>query len=131
MRRGWFAFEGDGVGALEYGAFAVDGLAHAVDDAAKPAFVRHDGGRFILDNGAAAETDAIKRAEGHEQRVAVFEADDFAGDVIAVMGAQMAHRADGQRGAEARDFHEEAENLGDFAIHFGCGDFVDVGLRFL
>src|SRR5437868_12702132 len=85
-----------------------------------------DHGRRVGDFGLAAETDTVDRAEGHEQRPAVAEADDLARQAGAVAADDLATPAHGKAFRHAADLEQHAENRSDAAVTALLGDLREI-----
>jgi hypothetical protein len=102
--------------ALGQRALAVDRLAQRIDDPAEPGLHRVDR-RLGLDHPRpAAETDAVERAQRHDQRAFVAEADHLARYDAAAARLDQAASADRQAAFDAADLHHQAIDRGHPAV---------------
>jgi hypothetical protein len=99
-------------------SFTVDRIAVGVDDAAEPRLGRKDRALVALEHGAAAEPYAGDRPERQAECMAVAEADDLRGELVARCGLDRDASADAEFAHRSDDFDEEplhclhaAENL--------------------
>ena len=97
-------------------ALAVDRLAQRVDDAAEPGRMRPNDRLGVGDLGLAAEADAVERAERHQRRAVVAEADDLARHAAAVARDDGAAAADRKQMFDAADLDQHALHGSDAPV---------------